>query len=99
MAGLRQGAAVLALIGGFAAANGVRAEGDPAYGEYLSGTCVTCHGSATGSIPPIEDLPYDYFVMALEEYREGVRSNPAMASVAQGLGDEEIAALAAFYAR
>ena len=76
------------------------AEGDRDYGEYLSGTCVTCHGSGetAGAIPNLEHLSYDDFVLALEEYRGGIRTNAAMVSVARGLGDEEIEALAAFYA-
>lgn len=78
-----------------------RAAGDPAYGEYLSGTCVTCHGSggAGNGIPSIDRLSYEYFMAALKEYRDGIRANAAMVSVARGLGDEEIAALAAYYAQ
>lgn len=76
------------------------AAGDRAYGEYLSGTCVTCHGGGetASGIPSLEHLSYDDFVLALEEYRDGLRANAAMVSVARGLGDEEIEALAAFYA-
>ena len=76
------------------------AAGDRDYGEYLSGTCVTCHGGGeiASGIPSLEHLSYDDFVLALEEYRDGVRTNAAMVSVARGLGDEEIEALAAFYA-
>lgn len=87
------------LTAGLASACPGQAGGDPAYGEYLSGTCVTCHGGAATSsgIPPIDALPYDYFVTALKEYRSGIRANPAMVSVARGLGDAEIQALAAFY--
>lgn len=75
------------------------AAGDLEYGEYLSGTCVTCHGGGepAGAIPNLERLSYDDFVQALEEYRSGIRTNAAMVSVARGLGDEEIEALAAFY--
>lgn len=79
------------------ASHTVEAEGDPAYGAYLSGTCVTCHGGDGEGIPSLDHLAYDDFVRALQEYRDGVRSNVAMVSVARGLGEEEIQALAAFY--
>jgi cytochrome c553 len=58
-----------------------RLEGDPEYGEYLAGECVTCH-QATGhadGIPSIVGLPKDYFVIrSLFEYRTNVRSNEVM---------------------
>ena len=78
---------------------GALAEGDRDYGEYLSGECVTCHGSGEtkGGIPGLVHLGQDYFIEAMNEYRTGTRANPAMVSVAQGLGAEEIEALAAFY--
>lgn len=83
------------------APDAAEAEGDRDYGEYLSGTCVTCHGSGApaAAIPNLERLSYDDFVQALEEYRDGIRTNATMVSVARGLGDEEIEALAAFYAK
>lgn len=74
-------------------------EGDPDYGEYLAGECVTCHqasGDAAG-IPPIVGLPKDYFVTALFEYSTDVRSNDVMKLRVANLTKEEIAALAAYY--
>lgn len=74
--------------------------GDPAYGQYLGGECVTCHrqsGAAPG-IPPIAGLPKDHFVLALVEYRAGARDNEVMVTTARRLSDEEIAALAAHFA-
>jgi len=80
----------------------VRAEGDPAYGEYLASQCVTCHpvsGHAQGGIPPIVGLPTDAFVDALLAYKNGERDNQVMRSVTGALGLEEIAALAAYFAK
>ena len=70
------------------------------YGEYLSSQCSTCHrlDAFEGGIPPLGHLPEDYFIIAMREYKSGRRSNPAMVSVANALTDEEIAALAAYYA-
>lgn len=75
-------------------------DGDPAYGEYLGGECVTCHqvsGAASG-IPPIRGLPVDYSVQAMVEYKLGARPNPVMKLMTARLSDEEIAALAVYIA-
>jgi cytochrome c len=75
-------------------------EGDPAYGAYLGGECVTCHqqsGHASG-IPPISGLPVDYTVQALVAYKLGARTSDVMKLMTARLGDEEIAALAVFIA-
>ena len=74
-------------------------EGDPEYGEYLAGECVTCHqasGHADG-IPSIVGLPKDYFVTSLFEYVTNVRSNDVMKLRVANLSNEEIAALAAYF--
>jgi cytochrome c len=74
-------------------------EGDPDYGGYLASECVTCHqasGHADG-IPSIVGLPKDYFVKALFEYKTNVRSNEVMKLRMVNLGNEEIAALAAYF--
>lgn len=72
--------------------------GDAVYGEYLAAECVTCHGGAgaDAAIPSLRSLGSDQLTAALRAYREGARTNPAMQSVARTLGDEEIAALAAY---
>ncbi|MEQ9333835.1 hypothetical protein [Thalassobaculum sp.] len=75
--------------------------GDPAYGEYLSSQCVTCHrkpGATDGNIPPIVGLPPAAFVDALLAYKNGERANQVMRNVTSALGVEEIAALAAYFA-
>jgi cytochrome c len=74
-------------------------EGDPEYGEYLAGECVTCH-QATGhadGIPSIVGLPKDYFIRSLFEYRTNVRSNEVMKLRVANLANDEIAALAAYF--
>ncbi len=77
-----------------------RAEGDPAYGEYLANECTACHPPdvTDGVIPPLWLLPTDYFIDALRAYRSGERENPVMQAVARALGDEEIESLAAYFA-
>ncbi|GIL03479.1 MAG: hypothetical protein BroJett030_33780 [Alphaproteobacteria bacterium] len=77
----------------------LKMKGDPEYGEYLAGECVTCHqqsGRADG-IPSIVGLPAPYFIRALFEYKTNVRSNEVMKLRVQNLGNDEIAALAAYF--
>jgi cytochrome c553 len=74
--------------------------GDRAFGEYLSGECVTCHqtsGRSTEGIPAIVAWPDDQFIAVLKSYKEKHRDNPVMQTIAGRLSDEEIAALAAYF--
>jgi len=54
--------------------------GDPAYGEYLSGECTSCHQSsgAGDGIPAITNWPTDDFVTAMHAYKEGARAAQSM---------------------
>jgi len=73
--------------------------GDPAYGEYLSGECTSCHqtSGAGDGIPSITQWPTKDFVTAMHAYKEGVRAHPVMQMMAGRLSNEEIAALAAYF--
>lgn len=74
--------------------------GDREWGEYLASECTTCHqrdGAARG-IPSITHWPEDRFVVAMHAYRERLRPHQVMQSVAQRLTNEDIAALATYFA-
>jgi len=74
-------------------------QGDPDFGEYLAGECVTCHqvsGSDNG-IPSIIGWPTDVFVTAMHAYRAKTRGHPVMRMIAAPLNDEEIASLAIYF--
>ncbi|MEM9248877.1 MAG: c-type cytochrome [Pseudomonadota bacterium] len=75
-------------------------EGDPDYGEYLSGDCTTCHqtGGGDDGIPSIVLWPEEDFVIAMHAYKNKDRLNPVMQMMAGRLNAEEIAALAAYFA-
>ncbi|MXX88427.1 MAG: hypothetical protein F4Y68_04130 [Boseongicola sp. SB0665_bin_10] len=75
-------------------------EGDPEYGEYLSSECTTCHRADGGDdgIPSIVRWGEDRFVTVMHAYKLGAREHPVMNMVAGRLGNEEIAALAAYFA-
>jgi cytochrome c len=72
--------------------------GDVPYGEYLSSECTACHRATGGEdIPSIAGLAPSVFITSLAAYRNGEREHPVMNMVASRLGDEEIAALAAYF--
>ena len=74
-------------------------QGDPAYGEYLSSECKTCHqaSGADQGIPSITNWPAEDFVLAMHAYKRQIRPHPVMQMMAGRLSDEEIAALAAYF--
>ncbi len=64
--------------------------------------CASCHGPEGVSMNPLwpnlagqKEL---YLAKALADYKAGNRTDPTMAPLAKGLGDEEIQDLAAYYA-
>jgi cytochrome c len=74
-------------------------DGDKAYGEFLASECLTCHqpdGAADG-IPGIVGWDRDSFIRILFEYKTNIRTHQVMQMVTTNLGDEEIAALAAYF--
>lgn len=74
--------------------------GDAEYGAYLSGACATCHrtdGSDQG-IPSIVGWHEEDFVAVMTAYKQGLLPHAVMQMLASRLSDEEIAALAAYYA-
>ena len=75
-------------------------EGDIAYGEYLASDCQTCHraDNSNEGIPGINGREVTEIVYALHEYKNKYRENQVMQMMAGGLGDEEIAALASYFA-
>lgn len=74
--------------------------GDPAYGEYLSGECVACHqkSGADDGIPSIVGWDEISFVAVMLSYKQGGRDNEVMQNVAKSLDQEQIEALAAYFA-
>lgn len=75
------------------------ADGDRAFGEYLSAECVTCH-QLTGryeGIPSIVGWPSAAFIEVMGEYRTGKRGNPIMQTIAGRLSEDEVAALASYF--
>lgn len=70
------------------------------YGRHLAQECTTCHridGKDNG-IPSIVGQDPVHFAETIGYYKSGARDNQVMVSVAQSLDDEQVAALAAYYA-
>jgi cytochrome c len=73
-------------------------EGDVAYGQYLSSECTVLpyrRGRRGHSVDPGPDA--DVFIAGMAAYRSGERQHQVMNTLAGRLGDEEIAALAAYF--
>jgi cytochrome c len=73
---------------------------DNELGAYLASECVACHrhDGADLGIPSIVGWRESDFAAALRAYRTGARHNQVMRSVAGTLSDDDVAALAGFFA-
>lgn len=75
--------------------------GDIQAGKARSNTCVPCHGSKGISSnpvwPDIAGQKEQYLAIQLKAFRDGEREHPLMTPMAQGLSDEDIENLAAYY--
>jgi cytochrome c553 len=74
-------------------------------GKRLLAPCASCHGNlgqgAKYDIPALAGQQAEYFVKTMQEYKAGTRRNDVysrMRVIAQALTDEEIDALANYYA-
>jgi len=69
--------------------------------------CIGCHGipGYQASFPQVYRVPKiggqspQYIEAALKSYGQGDRNHPTMVGIAKGLSDDEIAAVAAYYAQ
>lgn len=71
-----------------------------AYGQHLARECTSCHrlDGINNGIPSIVSWSPDSFIATMKFYREGARLNPVMVSVASSLSDDQLNALAVFFA-
>lgn len=84
---------------GIAGADDLLANADMAYGEYLSGECVTCHRVDGGDdgIPSITGLDAEGFAYIMHAYKAKELDNNVMQLVAGRLDGEQIASLAIYF--
>ena len=75
---------------------------DPAAGRTKAQQCQTCHGiDGVGKLPDVPNIGGEsdlYLITQLEHFRSGERQHEQMSIIAQGLSDEDIADIAAWYA-
>ena len=80
----------------------VAAGGSETAGIEAAQTCVACHGqngiSVSPTWPTLAGQYEDYLVHALNQYRDGTRTNAVMAQMAVPLTDEDVKVLARYYA-
>jgi cytochrome subunit of sulfide dehydrogenase len=67
----------------------------------LAASCAACHGpqgNSLGGTPTLAALNNDYFIQRMQGFRSGAIPATVMHQHAKGLTDEEIIALAAYFA-
>lgn len=71
-------------------------------GQALGFTCAGCHGTDGSSVGPssphIAGMHPDYFTEAMKAYKEGKGNPTIMDRIAKGYSDEQIEAMAKFFA-
>ncbi len=74
----------------------------PIGGAMLGNTCAGCHGTfgaaESTKIPPLAGAVEAQFIATMLAYRDGSRVGTIMNRVARAYSDDEIAAMAAYFA-
>lgn len=73
------------------------AGGDPEAGQKKASACLGCHSGPAA--PPIKGKPEADLLKALHAYKKGERKNATMEAMTKGLSDQDMANLAAFFAK
>ena len=91
----------LCILLGFSASAG--AAGDPAAGQEKSAMCQGCHGPDGNSFSPewpnLAGQVPSYLSKQLHDFQSGARKDPTMSSMVEGLSDEDIADIVAYFAK
>lgn len=102
IAAIRQVATLITLL--VLMSSGARADIKPdakavAYGKHLASECTSCHrlDGVDNGIPSITGWDHEEFVQTMFWYKQGMRDNLAMRSVADSLEDDQIQALASYF--
>lgn len=69
----------------------------------LAQTCAGCHGTQgeirDNAFVPLAGLPEGRFIQAMQSFKEGSRPSTLMGPLARSFTDQEIAAMAAYFAQ
>jgi len=83
-------------------ANDATITGDAETGKEKAASCAGCHGetgdSSDPNFPRLAGQYESYLVKALQDYKSGARNNPMMNGMANGLSEEDILDISAYYA-
>ncbi|MCK9352649.1 MAG: c-type cytochrome [Gallionella sp.] len=75
----------------------------PPSAEMLSNACGGCHGtngaSAGPSMPSLAGQNKDFFIDAMKKFKSGERPGTVMSRLAKGYSDEQVVAMAEFFAQ
>lgn len=88
----------------FSSLPAVKAAGDAALAKTAqakSAMCLGCHGengAGNGAIPKLAGQQPDYLVKQLKDFKEGARKNGQMQAIAGMISDDDMKALAAYFA-
>ena len=93
---------ILLLVTGLVAGT-AQAAGDPAAGKEKAAACAACHGqdgnSSSAQYPKLAGQGERYLVKQLKDYKSGARENAIMAGQASNLSEQDMADIAAYYAK
>jgi len=75
---------------------------DATLARNLAAVCANCHGTAGHArgdlIKPLAGMPADALIAAMTSFRSVAQPTTVMQQLARGFGDEQIKAIAAYYA-
>ena len=75
---------------------------ESAVARNLAATCANCHGTAgrsvTKEVIPLAGLPKEFIVSQMKAFKEGTRPATIMHQLAKGYSDQQIEAIANFFA-
>ena len=75
---------------------------EPSYAAMMANTCNGCHGtngvSAGPNMPNLGGVPASYMVDQMKLFKSGERPSSVMGRLAKGYSDEDIAAMAKYFA-
>ncbi len=92
------GFALVVMLGGLLSAPGAYGQSTP---SMLGHSCAGCHGTRGQSAEPmpiISGLPQEYMAETMKRYKSGKRPSTVMGRLAKGYSNEEIEAMATFFA-
>ena len=75
--------------------------GDPNLGRNLAAACANCHGTngmSQQGMPSLAGQQRTYLAQQMQDFRAGKRTATIMHQIAKGYTDEQIDALAAYFA-